>query len=57
MGSWWPARALMFGRYATDWVGPRNASRFGLERRVSLCSLGAPRSGGKYSRVAPEQRC
>jgi hypothetical protein len=47
----------MFGRYATDWVRPRNASRFGLGRRVSLCRLGAPRAGGKYSTVAPEKRC
>ena len=23
VGSWWPARALMFGRYATDWVSPQ----------------------------------
>jgi len=57
VGTWWPARALMFGRYATDWVSPRRASRFGLSRRVSLCRLGAPVSGGRYSTVAPEKRC
>ena len=57
VGSWWPARALMFGRYATDWVSPRSASRFGLSKRVSLCRLGAPRRGGKYSPTAPEKRC
>ena len=47
----------MFSRYATDWVSPRNASRFGLERRVSHCALGAPLRSGKYSSVAPEKRC
>jgi endoglucanase len=57
VGSWWPARALMFSRYATDWVSPRNASKLGLARRVSLCRLGAPLAGGKYSTVAPEKRC
>jgi endoglucanase len=57
VGSWWPARALMFSRYATDWVSPRNASRFGLARRISLCRLGAPLASGRYSTVAPEKRC
>jgi endoglucanase len=57
VGSWWPARALMFTRYATDWVSPRNASRFGLARRLSLCRLGAPVNGSRYSTVAPEKRC
>ena len=47
----------MFGRYATDWVSPRNASRFGLARRLSLCRLGAPVNGSRYSTVAPEKRC
>ena len=46
MGTWWPARALMFGRYATDWVGPRRASRFGL----SAAGLAVPAGGAGVGR-------
>ena len=55
-GTWWPARALMFGRYATEWRGPPRGTRFGFRRRISLCRLGAP-VGRRYSTVAPERRC
>jgi endoglucanase len=55
-GTWWPDRALMFARYATNWVGPPRGTRFGLPGRTSLCALGAP-VGGSYSMVSPERRC
>ena len=55
-GTWWPSRALMFARYATDWLRPPRHTRFGLRAHVSLCRLGAPVGSG-YSRVAPERRC
>lgn len=57
-GTWWPKRALMFGKYATEWVRPPKGSRFGFKRRVSLCRLGAPLSGEKgYSNRDPAKRC
>lgn len=57
-GTWWPARALMFGKYGTEWIRPPKHTRFGLRRRVSLCRLGAPLAGAKgYSNVAPAKRC
>jgi endoglucanase len=57
-GTWWPARALMFGRWATEWVGPRKGTRHGLPFRISLCKLGAPvRPPSTYSKVAPSKRC
>jgi len=56
-GDWWPARALMFARYATELLGPPRGTRFGFGRRISLCRLGAPVNGTRYSTVAPERRC
>ena len=55
-GVWWPARALMFARYATDRVRPAPGTSFGFRKRISLCRLGAP-IGGVYSKVSPERRC
>jgi hypothetical protein len=55
-GTWWPARALMFARYATEWRRPPRGTRFGVKGRVSLCMLGAP-IGGSYGSSAPERRC
>jgi endoglucanase len=55
-GTWWTERALMFARYATNWVGPPRGTRFGFRQRISLCRLGAP-VRGKYSRIAPARRC
>jgi len=55
-GTWWPERALMFARYATNWIRPPRGTRYGVKARVSLCALGAP-LGGHYSRAAPEHRC
>lgn len=40
VGSWWPERALMFARYATDWVRPPRGTRLGHYRRFSLRQLG-----------------
>ena len=56
-GTWWPARALMFAKYATDWKRPPRGTRHGLRARVSLCRLGAPLGPGRYSRKPPERRC
>jgi endoglucanase len=55
-GTWWPARAIMYAKYATDWLRPPRGTRFGLSRRISLCRLGAP-VGGRYRPTAPERRC
>jgi len=41
VGSWWPKRARMFGKYATDWLRPPAGTRFGLFRHYSLKQLGA----------------
>jgi endoglucanase len=57
VGTWWPARALMFAQYATNWVRAPRGTHFGFRGHVSLCSLGAPRLGHVYSRVAPKHRC
>ena len=56
-GDWWPQRALMFSRYATELLGPPRGTKFGFRRRISLCRLGAPVKGQRYSTVAPERRC
>ncbi|MGI8749693.1 MAG: glycoside hydrolase family 6 protein, partial [Thermoleophilaceae bacterium] len=56
-GDWWPARGLMFGRYATQLIGPPRGTRYGFAKRISLCRLGAPRANGKYYTSAPERRC
>jgi endoglucanase len=56
-GQWWPARALMFARYATQQRGPRRGTRYGFRRRISLCRLGAPGPNGRYFTSAPERRC
>ena len=56
-GQWWPARALMYGKYATDWIRPPRGTRYGFGRRISLCRLGAPGPNGKYYTSAPERRC
>jgi hypothetical protein len=29
VGSWFEERALMFGRYATDWIRPPRGTRYG----------------------------
>lgn len=56
-GTWWPARALMYAKYATDWLKPPRGTKFGFTQHLSLCQLGAPLANGKYSMVAPERRC
>jgi endoglucanase len=55
-GQWWPARGLMFAKYATNYVRPPRGSRFGFNKRISLCRLGAP-IGGRYKTSSPERRC
>ncbi|MFN2617119.1 MAG: glycoside hydrolase family 6 protein [Thermoleophilaceae bacterium] len=40
VGAWWPARALMFGKYATQWIGPPHGSRNGFFGHLSLRQLG-----------------
>jgi hypothetical protein len=58
VGTWWPERALMMGRYSTEWVAPPKTHWHGLERRVSLCRLGAPVRGTKeYRPLDPSSRC
>lgn len=56
-GTWWPKRALMFGKYATQWLRPKRGTRFGFRRRISLCRLGAPVAAGRYSNTSPARRC
>jgi endoglucanase len=55
-GAWWPARGLMFAKYATNWLRPPRGTKYGFSKRISLCRLGAP-VGGSYKRTAPERRC
>jgi len=58
IGAWWPERAVAMGRYATEWVSPPRVHWHGLERRFSLCRLGAPVRGSKrYSPLDPAKRC
>jgi endoglucanase len=40
VGTWWPERALMFAKYATDWLGPPAGTRNGHHKRYSLSHLG-----------------
>jgi len=41
VGAWWPERALMYARYATDWESPPPGTRHGHYRRYSPRALGA----------------
>jgi endoglucanase len=41
VGTWWPHRALMYARYATDWQAPPAGTRFGLYEHYTLRDLGA----------------
>ena len=36
------ARALMYAKYATDWLSPPRGTRFGFHKRISLRTLGGP---------------
>ncbi len=56
-GAWWPAKALMYGKYAADWLRPPRGTRYGFRRRISLCRLGALRPSGRYHTSSPERRC
>ena len=38
-GVWWPARAMMYARYATDWLRPAPGTKHGFSKRISLCRL------------------
>jgi len=40
VGTFWSKRAMMFGRWATNWLGPRRGTRNGLYRRYSPRALG-----------------
>ena len=40
VGTWWPKRALMFGKYATSWERPPRGTRYGQFKRYSLRQLG-----------------
>jgi endoglucanase len=55
-GTWWPQRALMFAKYATDWRRPPRGTRYGMKAGISLCKLGAP-IGGAYRNSPPERHC
>jgi endoglucanase len=55
-GAWWPARGLMFAKYATNYLRPPKGTRFGFSKRISLCRLGAP-VNGRYKSSSPERRC
>jgi endoglucanase len=46
IGSWWADRALMFGRYATNWIRPPKGTRNGHPGSVSARSL----AGDQYKR-------
>lgn len=39
VGAWFHARAVMFGRYATDWIKPPRRTRYGLYGKPSLRSV------------------
>ncbi len=40
VGAWWAKRALMFAKYATNWVRPPRGTRYGHYRHYSLHALG-----------------
>jgi endoglucanase len=40
VGSFWPDRALMFGKWATSWIGPPAGTRNGHYGHLSLHALG-----------------
>jgi endoglucanase len=40
VGSWWPQRALMLARWATNWIRPPAGTRYGHRHRFGLRQLG-----------------
>jgi endoglucanase len=40
VGRWWADRAIMFGKYATDWHAPPPGTRYGHHKRYTLRQLG-----------------
>jgi endoglucanase len=40
VGAWWAGRALMFAKFATNWVRPPRGTRYGHYRHFSLHALG-----------------
>jgi endoglucanase len=43
VGAWWPERALMYARFATDWERPPSGTRFGHYKHLSRGQLGIHR--------------
>jgi endoglucanase len=41
VGTWWPQRALMYARYATDWESAPRGTRYGHFKHYTLRALGA----------------
>jgi endoglucanase len=41
VGTWWPARALMYAEYETDWLSPPPGTKYGHFKHYSLKQLGA----------------
>jgi endoglucanase len=41
VGTWWPARALMYAEYETDWLSPPAGTKYGHFKHYSLKQLGA----------------
>ena len=37
-----PSAALMYAKYATDWLSPPRGTRYGFHKRLSLRALGGP---------------
>ena len=42
VGTWWPARGLMYAKYATSWLSPPRGTHYGFRQRLSLRTLGGP---------------
>jgi hypothetical protein len=42
VGTWWPARALMYAKYSTSWSSPPPGTRYGFRRHLTLRALGGP---------------
>jgi endoglucanase len=45
VGRWWPHRARMFAKYATNWIRPPRGTRYGHRRRYPLVAVAGDQLG------------
>ena len=57
VGTWWPERALMYAKYATDWLSPPPGTRYGLYGHHSLRAARRLRIAARSRRAPARAAC